>query len=402
MKAAGIICEFNPFHNGHKYLFDMVRQDINPDALVCVMSGNFVQRGEPAFWDKYTRAKMAVNCGADIVIELPVVYAVNNAKEFASGGIEILNSLGCISHYCFGSESGDAKELLKIAEATLNEDKEFAAIIKAFLGEGISYPKAYEMALNKRFSIETAVDLSASNNILALEYIKSAQRLKSKMTPYTIKRTGSEHDADDASSDNCSSSYIRKMLLEKVDLSRMQYAYPSENDGLMYNHFDCSVALDKYFSLVRYSVLRKSAYDLADILEISEGLENKIKKSLLNASDLEELIQLIKSKRYTYARISRILAQIVLGITKEEYSECKKYPYARVLAFNEKGRELLKELKVSSSVPILTNLNKQDEIAGNLPGLKFDYFASDIYSIISGKTIYENSDKVCNSLPLNI
>lgn len=402
MKAAGIICEFNPFHNGHKYLLERVRQELQPDALVCVMSGNFVQRGEPAMWNKYSRAKAAVLCGADLVIELPVYAAVNSASEFAKGGISILKGLGIVDTIAFGSEIGDAKILKRAAEMSVAENKAFSAVFRDAIDKGISYAKAYEIAVTEQIKDLPEHFFEGSNNILALEYIKQNILTSANLNIFTVKRIGSAHDSFSPEECLASASYLRNTWF--TDNKNYVNFIPSECLDLFEDSqvFDFK-ANEALFQMLRLSILNTSLEEIAALSEASEGLENLVKKAVLNASNTDELIQYIKSKRYTYARISRLLIQLLLNLNKYSVKEAFDHPYARVLAFNETGREAIKCSKEKASIPVITNLNKQvkqnDPI---LAGLNLDFHASDVYNVITSNNIYENSDKVCNCIPVNI
>ena len=352
MKVAGIVCEFNPYHKGHKYLIDHVRADIKPDAVVCVMSGDFVQRGFPAMWDKYTRAKLAVSQGVDLVIELPTRYAITAAPEFAKGGVSILKKLGCITHLVFGSECGDLKALQEAME--VEKDPAFAEKLQDFLDSGMSYPSAYAKASGNHLFDEP-------NNTLAIEYLRENKKQHAGFTPYTVKRFY-----------GISAEEIRREIKARTI---MRTNYPKADWDFQ--------ADERLFGVIRYMLLTKSAEELSDVLEVSEGIENKLKKAVLNANSFDELVQLTKSKRFTYAKISRILMQMLLGVTKKNAKSSQNM--VKILAFNEKGKKVLREI----------NKNGKLEFGAT----KFDANAHDIYNILTGKEIYSNSDYVINSKP---
>ena len=404
MKAAGIICEFNPFHNGHKYLFDNVRQDVKPDAVVCVMSGDFVQRGEPALWDKYDRAEMAVLSGADIVIELPVCFSLNAAKEFAKGGISILKSLGIIETLAFGSECGNAQILERIACNTYKETREFSDVLKIYLAQGMSYPAAYQCTLQDVFSDLNANIFTQPNNVLAIEYLKQNLLQEAGFKAYTMQRFGVGHDANSVSGEFASGKYLRELILEEGNITINYDKYVPEciKEKISVGIVPLSVINSNLFELLRYKVLTSTAEELADALEISEGLENKIKKEVLEAEALDDLIFKVKSKRYTYARISRILMQILLEINKSECEKAGELKNLRVLAFNNKGREVINEVGKIGNVNLITNIDKQYFDKNHDFYLDLDMKAADIYSIISSRNIYRKNDMVCNSIYCNI
>jgi len=403
MKAAGIICEFNPFHNGHNYLFETVRQDINPDALVCVMSGNFVQRGQAAMWNKYVRAKAAINCGADIVIELPTYAAVNSASSFAKAAVDILNGLGVVDTIAFGSECGDINQLVRIAELTDDENEDFSADFRKAIDEGISYPKAYQKAVLGQIKGLSDDFFAGSNNILGIEYLKWLKKTDSEIKPYTLQRNGCGHDAINPTDDFASGSYIRK-LFEEDKMQHISDFLPVKAAEIICSSESFTKEDENIlFQLIRYKLLNSSPEELSKISEISEGLENLLKKAVLKANTIDELIHSVKSKRYTYARISRILIQTLLCITKDDVLRASLYPYARVLAFNSNGREIIKKASEIGQIPIITNINSQvKETDDIMAGLSIDLRAGNLYSIIKSNNIYENSDKVCNCILCNI
>ena len=386
MRCVGIICEFNPLHKGHKYLMDSVREKYSPDAVVCVMSGNYVQRGEPAVYDKFTRAKAAVLEGADLVIELPLVYAVNSAAEFAKGGIRILRGLGCIDAIAFGSESGDTEALLKAAELLAEEPEAFKSEIKKHMDAGESYPSAYEKAA-AALGLDPSL-FKSSNDTLALEYLKQLRLTGWSPEVLAVKRTEAPHASD-----------IRKSILDdgvynnQITVNIPEGALDAYRDSSFFDR----KAQDKYFNLVRMNLIQKSPEEISETLEISEGLENRLKAAVSRASSADELILAAKTKRYTYARISRCLLQMCLGLTKAQYrlADSKDVAYARVLAFNEKGTQVLRAAAESSQIPVITNINKNVE-EGSLVSdfIDSDVKATDIYNALTGRALYANSDRV--------
>lgn len=366
MKTVGITAEFNPFHNGHKVLIDAVRETMDPDGIVCIMSGNFVQRGYPAVCDKWARARAAVSCGADLVIELPTVYALSSAQDFAYGSMRIMKALG-VTDFTFGSETGDITELSKIA--SINTDNE--AAVKEALSKGLSYPRALSEALG--------IDLDP-NDILGIEYLKNA----GEMTPHVIKRRGMGHIA--------TASYIRDNMAELEEFVPEDALYELQESEFWNEEADA-----RLFQMLRYALLMKPAYELADIMGVSEGLENALKKAIDNAKTIDDIIMNAKSKRYTYARISRALMCIALDIPKSLKDEAKEAPlYARVLAMNERGAGILKNAD-AEKIEILSNLKKTSVmIAPYKDVLECDIQASDLYSILMGRRVAEQSDFVKN------
>ncbi len=441
MTIAGIIAEYDPFHNGHKYLTDCVRAELSPHAVVVVMSGNFTQRGMPAVLDKFTRARLAVECGgADLVLELPTVFAVNGATEFAKGGVRVLKGLGCVTHLAFGSESGNVKALQQAAELSVNEDADFKAKIACFSSKGLSYPAAYAKAFSERFPAFEGLFDNAPNDMLAREYLKQDLLQNAGLTPFAVKRVGAGHDVyggkdqtEDKAKDSeiksekafVSASIIRASLQNNVDIKHIIDDAPKP----VYNALDilsktgpaarsphslrcrrsslwgCPSSRhpfwmqmqSAYFDLLLYKLVTTPESEIANILSAGEGIENNLKEAVKKAETLDELIRTASSKRFTYARVSRVLAQLLLGITKDDYylADRGDLAYARVLAFNEKGAEVLKTAKETASIPVYSNLNKQlAPDAHERFMLDIDMRSSDIYSILSGNTIYGGSDLV--------
>jgi len=352
MKVTGIITEFNPFHKGHKYLLDNVRAGLNPDAIVCVMSGDFMQRGYPSMWDKYTRAKMAIKQGVDLVVELPTCYAVNSAKEFARGGVFVLKNLGCIDSIAFGSECGDLDALNALVD--IDDNPVFSEKLKGYLDKGYSYPLAYSKASGSKLFDEP-------NNTLAVEYLREIKKQHAKFDAFTVKRFY-----------GISASNLREDI-KKGRAASSTYPRPS---------WDYS-ADERLFAALRCKILEASEQDLANVLEVCEGLENRIKDAALEAKSFDDLVQRIKSKRYTYAKVSRILMQFMLGMKKDTFKKDQKT--VKILAFNDKGKKVLKLAKEKGKL--------------SFGASEFDTKANDLYSILCGKDIYSNSDLVINAKP---
>ena len=292
MQVSAIICEYNPFHTGHKYQIDSIRENIEDVAIVCVMSGDFVQRGDVAIIDKHTRAKIAVENGADLVLQLPAFFSTQVAEIFARGGVSLINSLGCVDFLCFGSESGDIEKLYE--RANTDKDKD---ILRQSLKAGNSFASSY-------FTSESMINMS--NDILATEYIRALQGVKSDIRPYAIKRQGANYN-DKALNENFSSATAIRESLKKGDISKIESFIPSGAK----NYFDIIKFDEDFFELIKYAILSKKDR-LGEVFEIGEGLENRILSKIEESKDMEDLIKNIKSKRYTYTRIRRILFNILL------------------------------------------------------------------------------------------
>lgn len=401
MKNIGIIAEYNPFHNGHLYHLKETAKVGQADNIVAVMSGNFTQRGEPAMYDKWIRAEMAVRNGVDLVLELPFIFACNNAEFFAFGAMTILNSLSCISHFSFGSESGDLAGLTDVAGLLAYEEPQFKEALKTYLGEGLSFPRARYEAVKEIKGEKSAALIRDPNNILAVEYLKQGIRLRSHMQPITVKRSGKGYHERDIDHPMASATAIRKKISEEKTIESALNAVPKETREIMQRTGMMPVTgSGELFSLIAYKVLTTPAETLANILSAGEGLENKLKKAMIKSNTTDEIIARLLSKRYTETRIKRLLIHTLTGLTKSEFFRIMEAPrlYARVLGFSEKGAKLLRHIKSAecSQIPIISNINKElmpDDPIWEI--LKYDLLASDIYNLAHLNDLYTRSDHVC-------
>ena len=361
MKTMAVICEYNPFHNGHKYQLNYHKEVLGADSVICLMSGSFVQRGAPAIYDKWTRAKDAIENGADLVLELPVVYSAQSAQRFAQGSVKLLDKLGVVDYLSFGSECGDIDTLLKTAEVI--NSQEFKKLLDEKLTTCVSYPVARTQVLEEHYPfLETSI-IASPNNILAIEYISALQKINSKIKPKTLKRN----------LDFASASEIR----EKID---KQDNVDSLIPTAVRKTYDKSI----YDSLLLYNFRKESPEALQKICDIAEGLEYRFKKASQSATSHSELAESVKSKRYTRTRIDRICANSLLGI--EDFHTELEPQYARILAFNTKGQELLAEIKKSTQIPIITKVADAKPISEEYKIMfEKDLLATDIYSILTHK-----------------
>lgn len=399
MNILGLVVEYNPFHNGHLYHLEKSKEITNATHTVAIMSGNFLQRGEPALFDKYTRAKAAVENGVDLVIELPTLFACQSAEIFSHGAICTLNSLNCIDSVCFGSEVGNIDILYTIANILVNEPDDFKVKLKNYLKEGMLFPSARSNALFDYISHNNLVNISkedllnilnSSNNILGIEYIKSIIKLDSNIKPYTITRIKSEYNSEQIDSSICSATAIRKSLKDNNNIELLSNVIPNKTYNVIKdcieNNFN-PMFDESYFDILSSIVLRDFEH-LNKYFDVNEGIENKIYQSIFTSSSLPDLHNLIKSKRYTLTKIKRILNNILLGITKDDVNLVKDIdvvPYIRVLAFNNKGREIIKSIKNNSDINII---NKFSKVSFELDDNKFktlinyDIKATNIYNSI--------------------
>ena len=402
MNITGIITEYNPFHNGHLYHLNSAKKQTNCDAVVCIMSGNFVQRGEPALIDKWKRCEIALNNGVDLIIELPTFYALSSAEFFAKGAVSILDKIGVTNSIFFGSESGDIDKLSKIATILTNETSEFKNILKDNLTKGVPYIKAREIALINYFKDENIESiLNNSNNILGIEYIKAILNLKSNITPITFKREGSNYNDKELVSSFASATSIREYLKKDISLKDLEKFMPTETlkilDELKNNNYNF-IFPENIYRYIKYKITT-NCINFNNLFDIKEGIENKILKEIYLSDSYEDLIFRIKSKRYTYTKISRLLTQLFIGMENYNYTELLKEEnlYARILGFNNKGKLILKEMKKKSNIPIITKLPK----SLNNPLLELDIQATKAYSILNN-SINPLSDYLISPIINNI
>lgn len=387
-KILGIISEYNPFHLGHLYHLNESKKQVNPDYTVCVMSGNFVERGDTAIIDKWSRAEMALRNGIDLVIELPVVYSISSAENFAMGGIKILNSFNMNTTLSFGSECGDISILEEIANVLVEEPKEYLSILNHELASGISFPKAREHALLMYLNNirRYANVLSESNNILGIEYLKAILKQKSKINAITISRKDSKYNSLSLDSKYSSATAIREAISSGIDVSSY---LPESSYGILQhkiNENQIVLGLSTFEQAIIYKLRTMSVEQIAMLPDVSEGLENKIKKASNECNTLEELIPKIKSKRYTMTRINRILLYVLLDISHKDIEASYKIkPYIRVLGANKSGKELISKIsKQNKKIDIVTSprrflKNSTNKVLKNM--LEKDMFASNVYTL---------------------
>lgn len=354
IKILGIICEYNPFHNGHKLHIEKAKKLTNADFVICVMSGNFVQRGEPAIINKWDRAKTALINGVDVIIELPVYYATASAYDFSFSAVKLLNDLNIVDYICFGSETVDLDGLSKISDLLAFETDEYKKELKNNLDLGISFPVARNLTLEKLgFDCEA---LKNSNSILAIEYLKALKILRSNIKPFVIKREVSTYNDKNLTGNISSATSIRNALF-LGNFPNIKNTMPKQMIDLV-DPKKC-VCFDDFSQALNYKIVATPTDLIENILDVDEGLENKIKKSVEKNCTVTDVIKDLKSKRYTYTKIQRMLIHILLDIKKDEfkYFNEKGYcQYVRVLGFRKENQFLLKLIKEKASVPLITNL----------------------------------------------
>ncbi len=386
MKVCGIVCEYNPFHNGHLLHIEQTKKALDC-KIVCVMSGCFVQRGDFAIMHKRARAEAAVKCGADLVIELPSPWSIASAEKFAYGAVSILNSLGGITHLSFGAESGDISILQKCAELLCDES--FDEKLLSYYSEGVSYATARSRAIAD-LSKNAAAALSSPNNLLGIEYLKALIKLNSPIQPFIVTRTGANHDSDECTSGVASASLIRSRLELNQHISEL---VPQKSFEIINRESVAGHTLIDSSEISRAVLAALKSYSVEDFKkygDISEGLEHRLYDAVSSSVSLSEAISKAKTKRYAHSRIRRCLLNAYLGI--ESNVSNGEIPYARVLAFNNDGRNILKTLKKSSQIDIITkpsSVKYKSEKA--LALLTLERKVDDIYSLFMKNPIDQGS-----------
>ena len=381
MKATGIVVEYNPFHNGHKYHLQKTKE-LNPNnIIIAVMSGDFVQRGEPSIIDRWTKTKMALANGVDLVIELPVFYSSQSAEIFAKGAVGILEELKCES-MVFGSESGKIDELKRIS--TLQESEEFKIKLKERLKSGDSYPTAHSSTM-KEILGESELN---SNDILGLEYIKAIRYWKSSIIPMTLKREKVGYHDTNIVGDFASATKIREHLKKNEEISSI-VTQESFNTLKEYSNF---TYMENFYPFIRYELI-KNSNNLSDIQDMEIGFENRLLENAIKSINYDEFFKSISNRRYTTGRVQRVLTHTLLALTTNITEEVKKsIPYVRVLGFISKGREYLRYLKKFDNSKIITSYKKMNEnFSPEVCSLiEFNERSSQIYRLINNYNDYKS------------
>lgn len=393
MKIAGIIAEYNPFHKGHEYQITCTRKHFGADYVIVAMSGNYVQRGTPALLPKHTRAEMALKCGADLVLELPVSVSTASAELFAKGGVQLLENLGVVDFLCFGSESGSVSELRSLAAVLTEEPEEYKQVLKKHLSQGKTFPFARALALQEYIktascdSLKHAEEILLSpNNILGIEYCKALLRVKSSIEPCTLKREGAGYHDTSLFNQNPSASAIRKHFLSSENnLKDMEEALPKEVFPVLLKAFaeNAFVTEEDLSLLLHYRLLEEQKPEL--FLDVSPELSRRICNTRNKYRSFSQFVSLLKTKEMTQTRIQRALLHLLLQIRETP----ENIPFARVLGFRRGSTPLLKEIKKRSSIPLVTKVSDAAKILAE-PDQKLLYetvFASNVYeSVLCQKT----------------
>ena len=377
--VAGIVAEYNPFHNGHAYQIEATRA-AGATHIVAVMSGNFTQRGGPACAPKFVRANAAVACGADLILELPLPYAMATAERFAYGALSILGRLGCVDVLSFGSECGNVDLLVKAAEAVLSSY--CSEYTKTLLAEGVTYARARQKAVETLYGAEVAEVLSSPNNTLAVEYLRQIILQNLKITPFTVAREGAEHDSNSPSGRMASASHLRNLLdLEAVESlepfvpsAAMAVYRSAAQAGLM------PFASHSLHTSLLSSLRTMDEADFAGLPDLSEGLEHRIYDAVRSSVSVDALLAAVKTKRYPLSRIRRLIWNAYLR-TPARLIQVPP-PYARVLSFNRRGMELLSDIGTSGTIPVSHSLAKLEQLGGACTEFaRFEAKTSDLYAL---------------------
>ena len=400
MKVTGIIAEYDPFHNGHSYHIKKAREMTGADAIVVVMSGHFTQRGMPAFFSRDARVRMAVDGGADLVIELPYIYACNSSHEFARGAAGILNGIGCVDALVFGAETDDMDTLGKAARAAAGTDDRSSAYIKEEMKNGVSYPEALTRSVEKIYGAQTAAVLREPNNLLGIEYMKALRELGSGIKPFIVGRRSAAHGESlemlherKQEQRIASGTAVRKavyaggaraaeMLVPDTSFSIIS-GY-ERSSGFSFTEYRDKIKKNM-FELLKYKIITSDESELAEVYGVAEGLENRLKSCISGAEDIDGLIDSVKSKRYTRARISRTLMHLLINLRTTDFETLRETYCTRVLGFSPTGGKLLRLMSESSAIPVFSNLSRLDKRSPEAARvLKYDMRASDVYALLYG------------------
>ncbi|MCT2538074.1 nucleotidyltransferase [Aquibacillus koreensis] len=387
MKACGLIVEYNPFHNGHQYHLDQAKKVTNADCMIAVMSGNFLQRGEPAIIDKYARTKIALQQGVDIVIELPFVYAVQHSDLFARGAIMTLDALKT-STVCFGSEHGEVNDFIEAYHILELHKDQFHKDLKEELTTGKSFPEASKNAYSTIGLTKGKVDLSQPNNILGFGYVKGIFQTNTPITPVTIKRYKNDFHDQDIAHSIASATSIRKELLAYGKLTSKAVSTLPDMTQKALDQYLLSNGIwhewEKYFPLLQYRVLTMSHEELRTIHGVNEGIEHRLKRTASQVDSFKNWMETLKTKRYTWTRLQRVFVHILTNTKKDliqSLLHADEAPYVRLLGMTQKGRAYLKEKKKQIEQPIITGFKKDPG-----PVLQAEERATDAYySILPSK-----------------
>ena len=360
MESVGIIAEYNPFHNGHLYHLTKIKEKHPNAVIVLVMSGNFTQRGDVSIIDKWKKTQIALKAGIDLVIELPFPFATQSADYFSYGSITLLEKLK-VDKVIFGSESDNIKDLEIIADTQIN-NPDFDKLVKIYSKFGKNYPTALSLAVKDL----TNQEITAPNDLLGISYVKVIKQNNYKIIPETIKRTNSYHE-EELNESISSATAIRKALNNNEDIK-------TQVPEITLDYLTDLHTIEEYFPLLKYKIITEK--DLSIYNTVDEGIDQKLKKEIINATSYQDLINRIKSKRYTYNKLSRMLIHILCNFTKEKKEQFKDISYIRLLRFSDKGRKYLNTIKKDLDIPLISKINRNKD-----PMLEFEIETTKIYSL---------------------
>ena len=360
MESVGIIAEYNPFHNGHLYHLTKLKEKHPNAVIVLVMSGNFTQRGDVSIIDKWKKTQIALKAGIDLVIELPFPFATQSADYFSYGSITLLEKLK-VDKVIFGSESDNIKDLEIIADTQIN-NPDFDKLVKIYSKFGKNYPTALSLAVKDL----TNQEITAPNDLLGISYVKVLKQNNYKIIPETIKRTNSYHE-EELNESISSATAIRKALNNNEDIK-------TQVPEITLDYLTDLHTIEEYFPLLKYKIITEK--DLSIYNTVDEGIDQKLKKEIINATSYQDLINRIKSKRYTYNKLSRMLIHILCNFTKEKKEQFKDISYIRLLGFSDKGRKYLNTIKKDLDIPLISKINRNKD-----PMLEFEIETTKIYSL---------------------
>lgn len=368
MKACGIIVEYNPFHNGHLYHAKIAREKSQAEVVIAVMSGNFLQRGEPAMLDKWTRAEEALENGVDLVVELPFAYAVQSADYFAKGGIKLLQALACEA-VCFGTDYKNEIDYAAFGQFTVENQQAIDEAYQKIKNNGMSYPQQMTQVFRELYS-EIILDFSSPNHILAMGYAKENALFPNPMKLLPIHRKDSQYHDKKLGETIASATAIRKTVLQEKRVPEKVIPKKTCEDLQQIP----LVSWENYWNLLKYQILTSSVEELRGIYQMSEGIEYRLKEKIQEALTFQDFVEKVKTKRYTWTRLQRLFTYLLLNVTREQIEEVWNASYLRVLGFNHAGQRYLKERKADFTLPTVTNLSQKQP-------LHLDVKAGQIYQL---------------------
>lgn len=387
MKVVGIVAEYNPFHNGHKYQLDKVKQETGADYVIIAMSGNFLQRGVPALCDKFIRTEMALRCGADLVIEIPTLWATASAEYYAHAGVALLAATGVVTHLAFGAETDDLEALLEVASILKKEPDVYRAVLANSIRSGNAFPVARKNALVTSLPhfTEEKLDelLDNPNNILALEYLKA---MPDSIEPILIKREGAGYHDTEINTELPSASAIRDAIFVDADMHSISNAMPQESFSLLKNACKCNqlMTINDFSESLGYCLLSQAPNGFSSYADCNQDFSNKIKNALNEYVLFEDFIDTLKTKDMTYTRVTRCLLHILLGIKQSDYTIGRAIgfaPYLRILGFKNVSSKLLSTIKQAATAPLISKVADASTLLDYETNKFFDkdIFASNLY-----------------------